>query len=148
MVGQQEVLRQLTTSYKCITLAEIEHVLIERSILADWLTMIWSTLQRLCPSRKVSGKRSGTGRAPRRCASQALARLGELYGPGLLQLSSCLSFKGDQVRQYEHDLSQWPVVSKTSARSTRSARPLVHHHLGRQPELQAAQSSRLCTTRP
>jgi putative transposase len=47
LAGQEELLRELTTSRKGITLAEIRNELIERGLKAVSLTTIWSTLRRL-----------------------------------------------------------------------------------------------------
>ena len=47
LAGQEELLRELTTSRKGITLAEIRAELIERGLKAVSLTTIWSTLRRL-----------------------------------------------------------------------------------------------------
>jgi transposase len=47
LAGQEGLLRELTTSRKGITLAEIRAELIERGLKAVSLTTIWSTLRRL-----------------------------------------------------------------------------------------------------
>jgi len=52
LAGHEEVLRQLTTARKSITLAEIRDALIERGIAPGSLTTIWSTLRRLGLSHK------------------------------------------------------------------------------------------------
>ena len=47
LAGQEALLRELTTTRKGITLAEIRDALMERSIAPGSLTTIWSTLRRL-----------------------------------------------------------------------------------------------------
>jgi hypothetical protein len=58
LAGHEELLRELTTIRRGITLVEIRDVLIERGIEPDSLTSIWLTLRRLglthknlCPAR-------------------------------------------------------------------------------------------------
>jgi transposase len=52
LAGHDAVLRELTTTRKGITLAEIRDALIERGIEPGSLTTIWSTLRRLGLSHK------------------------------------------------------------------------------------------------
>ena len=52
LAGHEEVLGELTTARKGITLAEIRDALIERGIAPGSLTTIWSTLRRLGLSHK------------------------------------------------------------------------------------------------
>ena len=47
LAGHEELLRELTTTRKGITLAEIRDALVERGIAPGSLTTIWSTLRRL-----------------------------------------------------------------------------------------------------
>jgi transposase len=47
LADHEALLRELTTSHKGITLAEIRDALVERGIAAGSLTTIWSTLRRL-----------------------------------------------------------------------------------------------------
>jgi transposase len=47
LAGHEELLRELTTTRKGITLAEIRDALIERGVKPGSLTTIWSTLRRL-----------------------------------------------------------------------------------------------------
>ena len=47
LADHEAVLRELTTSRKGITLAEIKEALIERGIVPGSVTTIWSTLRRL-----------------------------------------------------------------------------------------------------
>jgi transposase len=54
LAGQEDVLRELTTKRKGITLAEIRAVLIERGVAPVSLTTIWSALKRLDLSHKKS----------------------------------------------------------------------------------------------
>lgn len=62
LAGQEELLRELTTTRKGITLAEIRDALIERGIAPGSLTTIWSTLRRLGLTHKKSpaGRRAGS----------------------------------------------------------------------------------------
>jgi transposase len=66
LAGQEDLLRELTTTRKGITLAEIRDTLIERGIKPGSLSTIWSTLRRLGLTHKKSaaGRRAGS---PRRC---------------------------------------------------------------------------------
>ena len=52
LAGQEDLLRELTTSRKGITLAEIRDELLERGIEPGSLATIWSTLRRLGLSHK------------------------------------------------------------------------------------------------
>ncbi len=52
LAGHEDVLRELTTTRKGITLAEIRDALVERGIEPGSLTTIWSTLRRLGFSHK------------------------------------------------------------------------------------------------
>ena len=52
LAGQEDLLRELTTSRKGITLAEIRDELLERGITPGSLATIWSTLRRLGLSHK------------------------------------------------------------------------------------------------
>jgi transposase len=52
LAGHEELLRELTTTRKGITLAEIRDELVERGIAPGSLTTIWSTLRRLGLSHK------------------------------------------------------------------------------------------------
>ena len=52
LAGHEELLRELTTSRKGITLAEIREELVARGIEPGCLTTIWSTLKRLGLSHK------------------------------------------------------------------------------------------------
>ena len=54
LAGHEALLRELTTTRKGITLAEIRDVLIERGIEPGSLTTIWSTLRRLGLTHKKS----------------------------------------------------------------------------------------------
>lgn len=54
LTGQEGLLRELTTSCKGITLAEIRAELIERGLEPVSLTTIWSTLRRLGLSHQKS----------------------------------------------------------------------------------------------
>ena len=54
LADHEELLRELTTSRKGITLAEIREELVARSIDPGSLTTIWSTLRRLGLSHKKS----------------------------------------------------------------------------------------------
>jgi transposase len=47
LAGHEELLRELTTTRKGITLAQIRDALVERDIEPGSLTTIWSTLRRL-----------------------------------------------------------------------------------------------------
>jgi transposase len=52
LTGHEDVLRELTTTRKGITLAEIRDALVERDIEPGSLMTIWSTLKRLGLSHK------------------------------------------------------------------------------------------------
>ncbi len=52
LAGQEDLLRELTTTRPGITLAEIRDALIERGLEPGSLTTIWSTLRRLGLSHK------------------------------------------------------------------------------------------------
>jgi transposase len=52
LAGHETLLRELTTTRKGITLAEIREALVERGIEPGSLTTIWSTLRRLGLSHK------------------------------------------------------------------------------------------------
>jgi transposase len=54
LAGQEDLLRELTTTRPGITLAEIRDALIERGLEPGSLTTIWSTLRRLGLSHKKS----------------------------------------------------------------------------------------------
>ena len=54
LAGQEEWLRELTTSRKGITLAEIREAFLERGIEPGSLTTIWSTLRRFGLRHKKS----------------------------------------------------------------------------------------------
>ena len=54
LAGHEDVLRELTTTRKGITLAEIRDALVARGIEPGSLTTIWSTLRRLRLSHKKS----------------------------------------------------------------------------------------------
>jgi transposase len=62
LAGHENLLRELTTTRKGITLAEIRDALIERGIEPGSLTTIWSTLRRLGLTHKksVAGRRAGS----------------------------------------------------------------------------------------
>jgi transposase len=60
LAGHEALLRELTTTHKGITLAEIKNALIERGIEPGSLTTIWSTLRRLGLTHKKSAARGGT----------------------------------------------------------------------------------------
>jgi putative transposase len=62
LAGHEGLLRELTTTRKGITLAEIRDALIERGIEPGSLTTIWSTLRRLGLTHKKSaaGRRAGS----------------------------------------------------------------------------------------
>jgi len=62
LAGREDLLRELTTTRKGITLAEIRDTLIERGIEPGSLTTIWSTLRRLGLTHKKSaaGRRAGS----------------------------------------------------------------------------------------
>ena len=64
LAGHEDLLRELTTTRKGITLAEIRDALIERGIEPGSLTTIWSTLRRLGLTHKKSaaGRRAGPAR--------------------------------------------------------------------------------------
>lgn len=64
LAGHEGLLRELTTTRKGITLAEIRDALIERGIEPGSLTTIWSTLRRLGLTHKKSaaGRRAGPAR--------------------------------------------------------------------------------------
>ena len=66
LAGHEDLLRELMTTRKGITLAEIRDTLIERGIKPGSLSTIWSTLRRLGLTHKKSaaGRRAGS---PRRC---------------------------------------------------------------------------------
>ncbi len=61
--GHENLLRELTSSHKGITLAEIRGSLIERGIDPGSLTTIWSTLRRLGLTHKKSTARRRAGSA-------------------------------------------------------------------------------------
>lgn len=52
LAGHEELLRELTSSKRGITLAEIQSALVSRGIEAGCLTTIWSALRRLGLSHK------------------------------------------------------------------------------------------------
>lgn len=52
LAGHEDLLRELTSTHKGITLAEIRNALIERGVEPGSLTTIWSTLRRLGLSHK------------------------------------------------------------------------------------------------
>jgi transposase len=54
LAGHEDLLRELTSARKGITLAEIRDELVERGIAPVSLTTIWSTLRRLGLSHKKS----------------------------------------------------------------------------------------------
>lgn len=62
LAGHEDLLRELTTTRKGITLAEIRDALIARGIQPGSLTTIWSTLRRLGLTHKKSAasRRAGS----------------------------------------------------------------------------------------
>ena len=66
LAGHEDLLLELTTMRKGITLAEIRDALIERGVEPGSLTTIWSTLRRLGLTHKKSAA-SGRAGSARRC---------------------------------------------------------------------------------
>lgn len=63
LAGHEDLLRELTTTRKGITLVEIRDTLIERGIEPGSLTTIWSTLRRLGLTHKKSAASRRAGSA-------------------------------------------------------------------------------------
>lgn len=61
LADQEQLLRDLTTARKGITLAEIRDELVSRGIRSGSLSTIWTTLKRLGLSHKKSAKGGRTG---------------------------------------------------------------------------------------
>jgi transposase len=86
LAGHEELLRELTTTRKGITLAEIRDELVERGIAPGSLTTIWSTLRRLGLSHKKEPESSRAGPAGRRRSPAAVAHPAAPHGPGFARV--------------------------------------------------------------
>jgi putative transposase len=86
LAGHEDLLRELITTHKGITLAEIREALIARGIAPGSLTTIWSTLRRLGLTHKKTLARRRAGTARHRGAPATVAGLATLHGLGWVRV--------------------------------------------------------------